>query len=181
MLPGVGASEETSAGQAAAGRCIWGLAGLPPCYGLHLWGEVLAPRLALGSGRGPAASGPRYTSLLPLRGVASQPDIPAARPRPVSCDLRHLCLVRHPTVLWYGLLLLSLLLLTRSQFLLMATPLWLALDVLWVVLQERISLPGAFPEYQEYRRVTPMLVPNTRSLRACFASFRMLTSARQAR
>lgn len=90
-------------------------------------------------------------------------------------------LVRHPTVLWYGLLLVSLLLLTHSWLLLMAAPLWLALDVLWMMLQERISLPDAFPEYEEYRGVTPMLVPNTRSLRAFFVSFRTLTGARQVR
>ena len=81
-------------------------------------------------------------------------------------------LVRHPTVLWYGLLLVSVLLLTRSQLLLMALPLWLALDILWVVLQERFSLLRTFPHYQHYRQVTPMVIPNLQSLRACLASFR---------
>ncbi|MBI2865897.1 MAG: hypothetical protein HYX99_00855 [Chloroflexi bacterium] len=81
-------------------------------------------------------------------------------------------LVRHPTVLWYGLLLLSLVLISRSYLLLLALPLWLGLDILWVVLQERFSLPRAFPDYGQYRGSTPMLVPNLGSIRACLASFR---------
>lgn len=81
-------------------------------------------------------------------------------------------LVRHPTVLWYGLLLMSLLLLTRSLTLLMALPLWLGLDILWVILQEQSSLPRTFPHYWRYKQVTPMLIPNHQSLRVCLATLR---------
>ena len=81
-------------------------------------------------------------------------------------------LVRHPAVLWYGLLLVSLLFVTRSQLLLVALPLWLGLDIVWVVLQERLSLPRTYSYYQRYRISTPMLVPNWHSLRACLATLR---------
>ncbi len=81
-------------------------------------------------------------------------------------------LVRHPTVLWYGLLLVSILLISRSLTLLAALPLWLGLDILWVVLQERFSLPRTFPNYQRYQLVTPMLIPNRESVRVCLASLR---------
>ena len=81
-------------------------------------------------------------------------------------------LVRHPTVPWYALVLFSLLLVSRSTLLLLAMPLWLALDVLWVVLQERLLLSKAFPEYEAYRRTTPMLIPTRRSLRASLGSLR---------
>ncbi len=80
-------------------------------------------------------------------------------------------LVRHPSVLWFGLLLFSLLIVSRSYLLAVALPLWLFLDILWVVLQER-QLRRAFPEYPDYQRTTPMLVPNRQSLRACLESFR---------
>ena len=82
-------------------------------------------------------------------------------------------LVRHPTVLWFTLILVSLLLLSRSQSLLMALPLWVALDVMWVFVQERVSLAQAFPHYHRYQQVTPMLIPNLGSLRACLATLRI--------
>jgi len=73
-------------------------------------------------------------------------------------------LVRHPSVLGYGLWLLGLLLVARTTPLLVALPLWLSLDVLWAVLQERLVLCRTFPGYPDYQRTTPMLLPNRRSL-----------------
>ncbi len=84
-------------------------------------------------------------------------------------------LVRHPSVLWYGLLLFSLLLVSRSYLLALALPLWVLLDILWVVLQER-RLRRVFPDYAGYQRTTPMLIPNRQSLRACLRSLRPLTA-----
>ena len=81
-------------------------------------------------------------------------------------------LVRHPTVPWYVLVLGSLLLLTRSELLLVALPVWVLLDVVWVVLQERLHLTRVFPEYATYQRTTPMLIPNRRSIPAFIRSLR---------
>ncbi len=81
-------------------------------------------------------------------------------------------LVRHPTVPWYVLLLLSLLLVSRAELLLLAFPIWVSLDVAWIVLQERLLLDRVFPEYGAYRRSTPMLIPNRRSVVACLKSLR---------
>ena len=81
-------------------------------------------------------------------------------------------LVRHPTVPWYVLVLTSLLLITRSQLLLAALPVWVLLDVGWVVLQERLHLTRVFPEYATYQRTTPMLIPNRRSVPAFIRSLR---------
>ena len=83
-------------------------------------------------------------------------------------------LVRHPTVPWYALVLLSLLLVFRSELLLVAIPIWLALDIIWVFFQERLLLRGVFPEYASYRRTTPMLIPTRRSLKACLQSLRQV-------
>jgi protein-S-isoprenylcysteine O-methyltransferase Ste14 len=80
-------------------------------------------------------------------------------------------LVRHPSVLWFGLLLFALLLVSRSYLLALALPPWLFLDIMWAWLQER-ELKQAFPEYSAYQRTTPMLIPNRQSLRACLRSLR---------
>ena len=83
-------------------------------------------------------------------------------------------LVRHPMVPWYALVLLSLLLVSQSRLLLLAIPIWLTLDVLWAALQEWLLLKRVFPEYEVYRRTTPMLIPTRRSLEACLQSLRRM-------
>jgi len=81
-------------------------------------------------------------------------------------------LIRHPTVLWYLLILASMLLATRSYVLLVAMPIWIAMDVGWVLLQEKSSLARNFPDYGTYQRCTPFLIPNRRSLTEFLRSFR---------
>jgi protein-S-isoprenylcysteine O-methyltransferase Ste14 len=81
-------------------------------------------------------------------------------------------LVRHPTLLWFAIGVVSLVLLTHSQLLLIALPIWLVLDTLWVLLQDNLSLPRAFPGYEDYRKTTPMIVPTRQSLRACLSTIR---------
>ena len=81
-------------------------------------------------------------------------------------------LTRHPAVLWYLLILASLLLATRSIVLLVALPIWMAMDVVWVLLQERFSLARNFPDYAIYKGTTPLLIPNRRSMTAFLRSFR---------
>ena len=81
-------------------------------------------------------------------------------------------LVRHPGVLWYGLFLAGLGLVAPSPLLAIAAPLWLLADIVWVAVEELWTLPRVFPEYSDYRRETPMLVPTLRSLRACLNTLR---------
>ena len=80
-------------------------------------------------------------------------------------------LVRHPTVLWYLLMMVGLTLASRSITLQIAAPIWLALDVAWIFVQERVSLPKSFPDYHNYIETTPMLLPTKRSILACLKSF----------
>lgn len=77
-------------------------------------------------------------------------------------------LTRHPGVLWYGLFLISLLLVARAKVLLVAAPIWFLLDVLWVVLQDRYLFILTFKEYPRYQKETPMLIPNRLSIKRCF-------------
>ena len=81
-------------------------------------------------------------------------------------------LVRHPGVIWYALFLLSLVLITRSVTLLVAAPVWLLMDVLYVVIQERFFLQRMFPAYEQYRHQTPMLIPTRRSIVDCFKTLK---------
>ncbi len=92
------------------------------------------------------------------------------RPRLVTTGTY--ALVRHPSVPWYVLGLAALLLVTRSQLLLVALPLWVFLDVAWVVLQERVLLSRVFSEYGSYRQTTPMLIPTFRSVAECLRTLR---------
>jgi protein-S-isoprenylcysteine O-methyltransferase Ste14 len=75
-------------------------------------------------------------------------------------------LARHPGVLWTALLAVSIVLVSKSRPALVAAPLFILLDVLVVVIQDRIFFPRMFPGYDAYRRQTPMLLPNRNSLRA---------------
>lgn len=75
-------------------------------------------------------------------------------------------LVRHPGVLWFSLALGSLLPISRSSGLLIAVPAFVLLDILLVMVQDRFFFVRMFPGYDSYRKTTPMLIPNRRSLRA---------------
>jgi protein-S-isoprenylcysteine O-methyltransferase Ste14 len=81
-------------------------------------------------------------------------------------------LVRHPGVHWFVLVMLSLVLASRSSLMLIAAPIWILLDVLLVAIQDRFFFRRMFAGYDDYRRQTPMLLPNRRSIRAFIDSLR---------
>jgi len=75
-------------------------------------------------------------------------------------------LVRHPWVHCFTLFLLSLVLVSRSSLLLVASPIWILLYILLVVIQDKFLFGRMFDGYDSYRHETPMLLPNRRSIRA---------------
>lgn len=77
-------------------------------------------------------------------------------------------LTRHPGVIWYGLFLVALLLVTRSQILVIAAPIWFLMDILWVLLQDKYFFVLMFKDYRQYQKETPMLIPNRLSIQRCF-------------
>ena len=81
-------------------------------------------------------------------------------------------LTRHPGVLWLGLFLLALLAVSRSRLLSIAAPLWFALDVLLVWIQDRFYFPRMFPGYPQYQHETPMLIPTGKSITRCVKTLR---------
>ena len=80
-------------------------------------------------------------------------------------------LVRHPGVIWYIFSVIALLLISRSQLLLIAAPIWIFMDILYVFIQEKFYFPRMFPGYGEYKKETPMLIPNRKSFASFLASF----------
>ncbi len=81
-------------------------------------------------------------------------------------------LVRHPGIHWFILLMLSLILVSRSSLLLIASPIWILLDILLVAIQDKLFLSRMFDGYDNYKRETPMLLPNRRSVNAFIYSLR---------
>lgn len=77
-------------------------------------------------------------------------------------------LCRHPGVLWLAGLLAGVFLARGSLWMLLALPVWVGLDVLYVALQERLFFMPMFgAEYVEYQRTVPMLLPRGRSVSEC--------------
>jgi len=81
-------------------------------------------------------------------------------------------LVRHPWVHCFTLFLLSLVLVSRSSLLLIASPIWILLYILLIVFQDKFLFGRMFNGYDTYRQETPMLLPNRRSVNAFLSSLR---------
>jgi protein-S-isoprenylcysteine O-methyltransferase Ste14 len=81
-------------------------------------------------------------------------------------------LCRHPGVLWFGLLLIALILLSQATLLLVAAPVWLLADLLWVWVQDAYLFPAMFPGYRLYQEKTPMLLPTWKSAVECIRTLR---------
>jgi protein-S-isoprenylcysteine O-methyltransferase Ste14 len=76
-------------------------------------------------------------------------------------------LVRHPGVHWLAITLLSLVLVSGSRLLLIASPILILVDILLVIIQDKFVFGRMFPGYDRYRKETPMLLPNRRSISTC--------------
>jgi protein-S-isoprenylcysteine O-methyltransferase Ste14 len=85
-------------------------------------------------------------------------------------------LVRHPGVHWFTLFLVALILVSRSRLMLIAAPIWVLLDIVLVAIQDRFFFSRMFAGYEKYRRQTPMLIPNRRSLSAFINSLKQTGS-----
>ncbi len=85
---------------------------------------------------------------------------------------RTYALVRHPGVIWYALLLISLILVSQSKLLLITSPIWFLMDVLHVIIQDKFLFGKMFAHYEDYRRETPMLIPTRESIIAFLRTLR---------
>jgi protein-S-isoprenylcysteine O-methyltransferase Ste14 len=85
-------------------------------------------------------------------------------------------LVRHPGILWFPLFMISLIPISRSSLLLIAAPTFIALDIVLVFIQDKFIFGRMFRGYERYRRETPMLLPNRKSVGAFLRSLRQVKS-----
>lgn len=100
---------------------------------------------------------------IPLAGAWARSGAPTAV---VSHGTYALC--RHPGVLWLAGFLAGMFVGTGSRLLLIAIPLWVGLDALYVALQEKLFFARMFgAEYASYQRSVPMLLPTSHSVREC--------------
>ena len=81
-------------------------------------------------------------------------------------------LVRYPWIHSFAFILLSLILISKSSLLLIASPIFILLNILLAVIQDKFFFDRMFVGYDRYRKETPMLLPNRKSIRACINSLR---------
>jgi len=81
-------------------------------------------------------------------------------------------LVRHPGVMWFVLFMLSLILVSKSNLVLIAMPIFIVLDIVLVIVQDKFFFIRMFDDYKSYQRKTPMLVPNRRSINSFIKGLR---------
>jgi len=72
--------------------------------------------------------------------------------------------VRHPGVYGLGIALFSLVLVSQAKLMLDAALVWMAIDIMVVMIQDMFFFDRMFNEYKEYRKNTPMLLPTWQSL-----------------
>ena len=79
-------------------------------------------------------------------------------------------LARHPGAIWFILFMLSLILVSESKLMFVAAPIYMVLNTLLVVIQDKVFFPRMFAGYDIYQKETPMLFPNRRSINAFIGS-----------
>lgn len=95
---------------------------------------------------------------------------PSTGPR--TCTTGFYALSRHPGVLWFIGFYFSLWLALSGSLLLLAGILFSLLNLIYIFLQDRWIFMKTFPDYGDYKKTTPFLIPTYRSLSRCVQSFR---------
>jgi len=74
-------------------------------------------------------------------------------------------LCRHPGVIWFGFMFLFMFLTTGIKILVIAGLVWTICDIIYVFYQEKYIFKKLFPNYTDYIKSTPMLIPNKKSIK----------------
>ena len=74
-------------------------------------------------------------------------------------------LVRHPGVIWLFLAYLFLALYNQNSYIILSAVIWTVVNTVYVIAQEKFILCKLFPNYNEYVKTTPMVIPNIYSLK----------------
>jgi protein-S-isoprenylcysteine O-methyltransferase Ste14 len=81
-------------------------------------------------------------------------------------------LARHPGAMWFILFMASLVLISQSKLMLIAAPIFMVMNTLLVIIQDKVFFTKMFEGYDQYQKETPMLLPNRRSITVFFKSLR---------
>lgn len=76
-------------------------------------------------------------------------------------------LCRHPGVLWFAGMFLSLYGLIGTRETLQYTCCMILYNVIYIILQDIFIFPNTFSNYASYKRETPFLIPNRKSIKRC--------------
>lgn len=79
-------------------------------------------------------------------------------------------LSRHPGVLWLFFYYLFGSLFFANIDILIAGIVWSLINVLYVVIQEKVIFSRIFSNYENYKEETPMLLPTIRSIKKCLTT-----------
>lgn len=77
-------------------------------------------------------------------------------------------LCRHPGVLWFIGMYISLGQALQLPMLNLAAVIFSSLNILYVIFQDKWTFMRAFPDYKDYKNETPFLIPGLHSMRRCF-------------
>lgn len=76
-------------------------------------------------------------------------------------------LCRHPGVLWFAGVYLCTAMLWKSEEGILFSAVMVLLNLFYVIFQDVYSFPRTFSNYQEYKKSTPFLIPNGKSIQRC--------------
>lgn len=81
-------------------------------------------------------------------------------------------LCRHPGVLWFAGLYLCLWGLTGLTLEGIFFPVMILWNVLYIIFQDLWTFPRTFSNYLDYKKTTPFLIPNKKSIRVCISTWK---------
>jgi steroid 5-alpha reductase family enzyme len=88
------------------------------------------------------------------------------------CKVGVYALCRHPGVLSSTCLYLSLGLALMTPLMMTAAVIFSILNILYICFQDLWTFPKSFPDYRDYKKSTPFLLPNQKSIRRCLQTLR---------
>jgi len=86
---------------------------------------------------------------------------------PKVCQGGFYALCRHPGVLWFTGFYFCLWLTLKIPLLLPAVIIFSACNVIYVIFQDHWTFPRIFEDYNDYKKHTPFIIPNFKSIKRC--------------
>lgn len=87
-------------------------------------------------------------------------------------DKKMYALCRHPGVLWFAGFYICLWLAFGGKSLLVMAVWFSFLNFCYIILQDCYTFPKVFSDYEDYKKRVPFLIPNGKSLKRCFDTFK---------